>query len=309
MLIVVKTIELSNHPDAMYRAERDRLENERRQHREASERQLEQKKKGIERANNQAQAEHQAALRQHAAEVQRLRDERDAETNWWKRLRGRLSIRTAERKTPRTPRPQLMPPPPPPPSNRPFTMTNQGAKLAAGMEGEGIVANRLSEIFGDEWTLVRGYRNGHGEVDQLLLGPQGLVAIEVKHRNATVYPKGDVWRFEKFDRYGNQVNDGFITDGRRRSPSQQVNEIAGELEGFLARRGQAIAIGRLVVLSHPRAGLGHYEDLTVNVSTDVDFVVEVLQGLGTTLDPVRQEKIEQLIVRDHQFHESRRRSR
>lgn len=308
MLIAVKTIELSNHPDAMYRAERDRLEDERRQHREAGERQLAQKNGEIERANNQAEVEHQAALRQHAAEVQRLRDERDAETNWWKRLRGRLSVWTAERRTPRPPRPQLLPPPPPPPSDRPFT-TNQGAKLAAGMEGEKIVANRLSEIFGDEWTLVQGYRNGHGEVDQLLLGPQGLVAIEVKHRNATVHPKGDVWRFEKFDKYGNQVKDGFITDGRGRSPSRQVNEIAAELEEFLARRGQPIAVGRLVVLSHPRAGLGHYEDLTVNVSTDVDFVVEVVQSLGTRLDPARQETIEQLIVRDHQFHESRRRSR
>lgn len=308
MLIVVKTIELSNHPDAMYRAEHDRLERERRRHRESSERQLEQKKGEIDRANNQAQAEHQAALRQHAAEVQRLRNERDAETNLWRRLRGRLSVWTAERRTPRAPRPQLLPLPPPPPSDRLLT-TNQGAKLAAGIEGEGIVANRLSEIFGEEWTLLQGYRNGHGEVDQLLLGPQGLVAIEVKHRNATVYPKGDVWRFEKFDKYGNQVKDGFITDGRGRSPSQQVNEIAGELEEFLARRGQPIAVGRLVVLSHPRAGLGHYEDLTVNLSTDVDFVVEVLQGLETSLDLARQERIEQLIVRDHQFHESRRRSR
>ena len=55
----------------------------------------------------------------------------------------------------------------------------------AGIEGEQLVASGLGRVLDDEWTLIRGYRNRRGEIDHLLLGPRGLIAIEGKHRNAT----------------------------------------------------------------------------------------------------------------------------
>jgi hypothetical protein len=55
-----------------------------------------------------------------------------------------------------------------------------------GSEGEQKVVARLSRLLDDRWTLIGGYRNAKGEVDQLLVGPGGIVAIEVKFVNGRV---------------------------------------------------------------------------------------------------------------------------
>jgi len=44
----------------------------------------------------------------------------------------------------------------------------------AGIAGEQLVATELGRVLDDDWTLLRGYRNRRGEIDQLLLGPRGL---------------------------------------------------------------------------------------------------------------------------------------
>ncbi len=101
------------------------------------------------------------------------------------------------------------------------------------MAGEQHVASELGRVLGDDWVLMRGYCNRRGEIDHLLLGPPGLVAIESKHLNATVHCDGDSWRFEKFDKYGNLVARGSLSDRGGRSPSVQLNEPADLLEQFL----------------------------------------------------------------------------
>ena len=46
-----------------------------------------------------------------------------------------------------------------------------------------------------------------------------------------------------------------MTDARGRSPSEQLNQLASELAGFLDRFGHPVTISRVVVLTHPRARL------------------------------------------------------
>jgi hypothetical protein len=48
------------------------------------------------------------------------------------------------------------------------------ASLAAGVAGERLAAAGLGRALGDEWTLLRGYRNRRGEIDLVLVGPRGL---------------------------------------------------------------------------------------------------------------------------------------
>jgi hypothetical protein len=84
---------------------------------------------------------------------------------------------------------------PPPAHGQP---SDQESILVAGIEGEQLVAAGLGSVLDDDWTLIRGYRNRGGEIDHLLLGPRGLIAIEGKHRNATVHCTGDHWRYIKF---------------------------------------------------------------------------------------------------------------
>ena len=99
-----------------------------------------------------------------------------------------------------------------------------------------------------------GYRNRRGEIDDVRPGPRGMFAIEVKHRNATVYVDGDSWEFGKSSHnYDNLVDQGRIGDRRGRSPSVQLDEPVGELERFLRSRGQPVTVGRIVMLTHPKS--------------------------------------------------------
>lgn len=236
---------------------------------------------------------------EHYRELQKRRQRRDAarlERRWWAWLRATASLWVMGADPPRRPAPMRVD-------------RNGQARLAAGIEGEAQVARHLAERLGQEWVLLCGYRNQAGEIDQLLLGPSGLFAIEVKHRNATVFCDQDEWRFEKYDRYGNRVREGWITDRRGRSPSKQLNDPASRLEEFLGRRGQPVPIDRTVLLTHPRAQIGACHEVTVNIATKVDFVLGQLSSSRVRLDQARCGQIERLICRDHDFHDGRRAKR
>lgn len=299
----VRVVELSNHPGALLREEQERA-------RQESNRRFEERTELVRHANQLARQAFEAKLAEHEALVERLRVERDelrGSRRWWRRRRNAARLRSAERGTPRPPVPFAEPSPPSPSDHLP--LTDEEAKLAAGIEGEERVATSLAEALRDEWTLLRGYCNRRGEIDQLLLGPAGLIAIEVKSNNATVYVKGKEWRFRKFDNYGNQVKEGRITDERGRSPSQQIGEAAAELERFLAKRGQQIAIEPVVILAHPRARIGGHEDITVTIACEPEYVVEMIEARDSELGPERLRAIERLIVKDHEFHAERQEAR
>ncbi|HWC09205.1 MAG TPA: nuclease-related domain-containing protein [Solirubrobacterales bacterium] len=297
----MRILELSNYPGAQLRAHRERrwAENQRR---------FDARREQVEQINREAQQKFEARLADHEAEVERLRGEIEAPrgNGWWRRYRTKATLRKAER---RRPPPPLLHPDPPPPTRAEIVLTREEAKLAAGIEGEDLVADALAGLLGDEWTLVRGYRNGRGEIDQLLLGPQGLTAIEVKHRNATVFVDGDVWRFQKYDNYGNLVKEGSITEGRGRSPSQQLKESVAALEEFLAKRGQPLEVNPVVILSHPRGMVGKADNRTVGIASEPSHILELIDQWDDRLDPERLPAIERLIVKDHEFHEQRLQAR
>jgi hypothetical protein len=237
-------------------------------------------------------ARYEQALAQHRARVAAtgaVRDEARAQRRWLAWLRGVLVVWAEQGRAPARP------------VFRNAT-TDQEEILTAGMAGEQLVANELGRALDDDWMLLRGYRNLSGEIDHLLLGPRGLFAMEVKHRNATVYVDGDDWRFDKYDRFGNLVEQGRITDRGGRSPSRQVNDSADELQRFLNRRRQQVTIQCIVILTHPRSKLGSHRDLTVSVATSMEFVLELVNGSPSVLQPAQLTELQQLIEQDYRFH-------
>jgi hypothetical protein len=253
-----------------------------------------------ERAEEQALAAYEQELARHRCSVAAARTERDqarAQRRWLAWLRGAFAVWTEQARTPRRPVSY-------------HATTDQEAILAAGMHGEQQAANELGQLLSDDWVLLRGYKNSRGEIDHLLLGPSGIYAIEVKHRNATVYIDGDDWRFEKYDRFGNLVEQGRITDRGGRSPSRQVNDSADMLQRFLnSRCRQQVAIQRIVLLTHPRSELGSHRNLTVSVATSVDTVIGWIREPAPTLQPAQITGLRQLIERDHSHHQAHNRSR
>src|SRR5271167_4689665 len=187
----MQVIELSNHPD-------DMLDDVARRRTATGKRAL---------------AGYEDALIRYRARVQTTRVKRDrarAQHRWWAWLRLAVAGWKEKRGVPRPPIPAA-------------GHTDTEEKLLAGIAGEQQVAVELGLALDDEWTLLRGYRNRRGEIDHLLPGPQGLFAIEVKNLNATVHVDGDRWRADKYDNYGNLVEQRTIADRTGRSPSAQLN--------------------------------------------------------------------------------------
>ena len=243
-----------------------------------------------------AQAQYEDALIQHQARVQTIRVQRDrARQNhhWLTWLRLIFAVWT-QRKPPKPAGPQR-------------NDTDTEEKIRAGIAGEQLVATELGRALDDDWTLLRGYRNRRGEIDHLLLGPKGLFAIEVKNINATVSIDGDRWRADKYDNYGNLVEQREVADRKGRSPSEQLNEPAAELERFLHARGQRVTVQRVVVLAHKRSRIGPCRHPTVHVGTSTSYVLSLVHDSNQELDEQHRAEAERLIRRDHDFNERRRR--
>jgi hypothetical protein len=270
----MRLIELSDHPAGMLR--------DTRQQRLA--------------AQQRDQADYAAAWAQHEAWLDQARAERYeafVKRRWWTWIRAVFVLWVHRRRAPVRPAAVSGP-------------TDREESIAAGIAGERRVASELGQVLGDEWVLFRGYRNRRGEIDHLLLGPRGLFAIEVKHRNATVYINGDDWRFEKFDQWGNRVERGSVEDRTGRSPSVQLNEPADQLEQFLRSRGQWVPITRIVILNHPRSKVGGYRNSNVRVGTSTDYIVSLVNGSQVELPDSRVTQLGRLIERDHRYHDGRR---
>jgi Nuclease-related domain len=251
------------------------------------------------RRSAQASAERlkfETEVAQHRRRLQRAvkaRDQARARHRWRAWLKGILAVRRERRLTPAEPRPLRQ-------------RSDREAIATAGIQGEQLVERRLGDSLGDEWLLLRGYRNNRGEIDHLLLGPRGLFAIEGKHRNATVYCSGDRWWYIKYDRYDNLVDQGEMTDKKGRSPSRQLNEPADQLEGFLRLRGHPIRIHRVVLLTHDRSRIGNCTKPTVDVATSTTHVTKLITGSRAAIGDDEQAELERLIIHDHDHYEARR---
>jgi hypothetical protein len=179
--------------------------------------------------------------------------------------------------------------------------------IAAGTYGEQLTADELGRVLGDDWTLLRGYRNRRGEIDHLLIGPGGLFAIESKYHNAAISCTGDGWWSAPYDKYGNRVGPAEpLTDRRGRSPSQQLNQPADELEDFLRSRGHPAVFQRVVLLNHPRVRLGTCTSPTVGIATSARQILGLARRSPGAVAATDLTEVERLIVRDHRHHAARR---
>ncbi|MEV0729635.1 nuclease-related domain-containing protein [Polymorphospora sp. NPDC050346] len=180
---------------------------------------------------------------------------------------------------------------------------------AAGVAGEDALAFELSSL-SDEWVWLRGYRNRRGETDHVLVGPQGVWAIEVKLRRVRIHADGDEWWFEKLDRWGNVVDSGPATDRGGRSWARQVTDVAGDLAAWLGRNGQAVPVRTAVMLMHEQAQIGRCDNLGVDVvATETGYLLREMWQRASPLSPDDRASIVALIQRDHRFHQGRRRRR
>jgi hypothetical protein len=139
-------------------------------------------------------------------------------------------------------------------------------KWNSGSEGERRVADYLAAHLSDDWTMVFGYYNAKGEIDQLLVGPRGIFAIEIKNVNGVVHCDGDQWWRDKYDNYGNLLEINLpMADKGGRGPSRQLNEPTNLLQSHINKKLSIGRIQRAVILSHNKSRPGALANITVDV--------------------------------------------
>ncbi|MCP9620437.1 NERD domain-containing protein [Nocardia otitidiscaviarum] len=177
----------------------------------------------------------------------------------------------------------------------------------SGAYGEDLLAWSLSAL-PDEWVMLRGYRNRRGETDSVLIGPDGVWAIEVKRRRVLLHAVGDQWWFQKISTRGNVYESEWAVDGGGRSWPQQVGQVAHDLEAWLTRQGHRIRVHTAVMLMHEHAQLVEVANPAVDfVGTDARLLMGTIEYLSSPLTPGERAEVVRLAERDHRFHANRRR--
>ncbi|MEM9132574.1 MAG: nuclease-related domain-containing protein [Actinomycetota bacterium] len=172
-----------------------------------------------------------------------------------------------------------------------------------GAAGEDALAEALSGL-SDRWTMLRGYRNRRGETDSVLVGPQGVWAVEVKNIRVRLTVDGSRWRYEKLDRWGNVKEEGDATDRTGRTWADQVNDVAEDLRHWLERRNRRLPVRTAVLLLRDQARLGDVRDSPVDlVGTSAEDLLAAMDRHALDLDRPTCDDIVRLVRRDHAFHE------
>lgn len=175
---------------------------------------------------------------------------------------------------------------------RPSPVLQREQIWRSGQHGEEIASQYLSRALPDEWFGVSGYKNIKGEVNLILVSPQGMVCLEIKYLNATVHCLGDEWSRDKFDRFGNLVESGRpIHDMTGRSPARQLLEPCAALAEFIESWGLPFYLPTwtAVLLTHANSRVGQTSCPTVDFVGRLDTFLQdpmmrALQGRTPTVN-------------------------
>jgi hypothetical protein len=138
----------------------------------------------------------------------------------------------------------------------------------------------------DEWTLYSGYLSHKGEIDRILVGASGVFAFEVKDYAGVIHSNGDTWWRDKYDKYGNCVEQNLpIQDRSGRGPSLQLNNAADTVEKLIASVAPRCRVVRCVVFTHDKSRLGEIKNVTVDAVATLPLDMKALlrRGVETLL--------------------------
>jgi hypothetical protein len=131
------------------------------------------------------------------------------------------------------------------------------ARLDAGLQGQRQLARTLS-VLSDDYYLVNNLElpGRSDDVDHLLVGPNGVFALETKHHSGRIYCRDGQWYQLKTSRGGLVQPEKPIRD-----PARQLKRNVDYLRACIKRTDPALSrqtrlwIEGFVVFSHPRASL------------------------------------------------------
>jgi hypothetical protein len=156
----------------------------------------------------------------------------------------------------------------------------------SGAEGEQHVAHLLASALDDDYYLLNDvyFRDVGGDIDHIVLGPNGIFVIETKNWSGRITCDGDEWRRENRGNFG--------------SPSKQVKKNASRIKKAIGdTTGLTTWVEGIVVFSNRHAEL-HLKHPTVPVLRPhelVNFIATYKSGGNYALE--RLEKIGKEILK------------
>lgn len=145
------------------------------------------------------------------------------------------------------------------------------AQLDAGLRGQREMVRILSAL-DDSYYLVNnlGLPRRGDDVDHLVVGPNGIFALETKHYSGRIYCRGGKWYQAKTSRGGLAEPEKPIRD-----PARQLKRNVDYLRACIKRTDPGLSrrtrlwIEGIVVFSHPRVSL----DLSEAVRQGLPFPI------------------------------------
>jgi len=122
---------------------------------------------------------------------------------------------------------------------------------AIGAEGEEMVERMLRQL-GNPYRVIHDIvlPGSYGNIDHLVLGPNGVFAVETKNHNGSITCDGDTWFQRKVGRHGTPYY------GKIGCPSKQVKRKAVMLNNLLHKKlNLNLYVNVIVVFANPYATL------------------------------------------------------
>lgn len=182
-------------------------------------------------------------------------------------------------------------------------------RWASGLAGERVIPDRYRPHLPDEWLLFNGCLSNGIDIDHLLLGPTGLWAIEVKNDKVLLRVDGEVWSGRFLDNHGNVVDErpAATKRGEGTSWGREIRLPAEALARQLERRDTPTVVNTAVVLVNELARVEHRATTEVDlVTADLDELDRAIFDRPAVLDAERIQRLDDLIVAHHDYHQRRR---
>lgn len=168
------------------------------------------------------------------------------------------------------------------------SFSNRASNYRSGLEAEKLVTETLF-VLDDNYYLINDIKlpESYGNIDHVILGPNGIFVIETKNYSGTIICNGDEWI--------RHYEGGFLESDRdydTGSPSKQVKRNAVKIKQILDRN---VWVEGIVVFTNPNVELqisgtttpilqiDELCDYIKNKKSRIKFSTKELESIGKTI--------------------------
>ena len=161
-----------------------------------------------------------------------------------------------------------------------------------GSEGEKTVTKILTSTLGDEYSLINDVyiHDGYGNIDHIVLGPNGVFVIETKNYAGRIVCDGDEWSSQHTGKFNRLLHYDLGSPSRQvKRNALRVKRVIENIDAFKSKR---IWVDGLLVFANKRVDLrinnptvpilraSNLPDFIIKKKTDSEFSAEDLKLIG-----------------------------